>query len=126
MDPVRHTFPKKERLCGRSDISRLLAKGRFSDVQGGVIRFCRLSDTGSGLNRIMVSVPKKLFKRAVARNLMKRRIREAWRLRKGELASVGHDVLIIYICKRQVEFNEIYDSVGRMISKMNADESSRA
>ena len=121
MDPLRHTFPKKERLCGRSDISRLLAEGRFSDVQGGVIRFCRLSDTGSGLNRMMVSVPKKIFKRAVARNLMKRRIREAWRLRKDELASVGHDVLIIYICKRQAEFNEIYDSVGRMISKMNAD-----
>ena len=126
MEPVRHTFPKEERLCSRNDISRLLAKGRFVEVQGGVLRFCRLSGTGSGLNRVMVSVPKKIFKRAVSRNRMKRRIREAWRLRKNEMTSLDHDILIIYICKRQVEFSEIFDSVGRMISKLNEDGSQKS
>ena len=126
MEPVRHTFPKEERLCSRNDISRLLAKGRFFEVQGGVLRFCRLSGTGSGLNRVMVSVPKKIFKRAVSRNRMKRRIREAWRLRKNEMTSLDHDILIIYICKRQVEFSAIFDSVGRMISKLSEDGSQKS
>ena len=74
----------------------------------------------------MVSVPKKIFKRAVSRNRMKRRIREAWRLRKNEMTSLDHDILIIYICKRQVEFSEIFDSVGRMISKLNEDGSQKS
>ena len=35
--------------------------------------------------RMAVSVPKRLFKRAVDRNLLKRRIREAYRLQKPYL-----------------------------------------
>ena len=68
----------------------------------------------------MVSVPKKLFKRAVKRNLLKRRIRECWRKQKHDLTiSGGTDILFIYPTKEIQTYEQIYSSVGEIIKKIN-------
>ncbi len=113
---TRNTLPKKERLCGRTSISMLLAKGRHGNVPG--LRFCCLTDNGSGEDRIMVSVPKKLFKRAVKRNLLKRRLRESYRRQKHSLAP-GIDLLMTYSTKEILSYEEIYSAVGQVIEKAN-------
>ena len=80
-----------------------------------------MTDTGNEVNRIMVSVPKKMFKRAVKRNLLKRRIRESWRKQKHTLALTGGtDILFIYPSKEILSYEEIYSSVGSIIEKINA------
>ena len=100
-------FPKAEKLCGKSEIAALLAHGRRGT--SGVLRYCwTVGPAGEGLGgevgldgkdglggdqaRILISVPKKYFKRAVKRNLLKRRIREAWRLEKGLLLDSAADM----------------------------------
>lgn len=113
---TRNTLPKKERLCGRTSISMLLAKGRHGNVPG--LRFCCLTDNGSGEDRVMVSVPKKLFKRAVKRNLLKRRLRESYRRQKHSLAP-GIDLLMTYSTKEILSYEEIYSAVGQVIEKAN-------
>lgn len=113
-----NTLPKKERLCGKTGIELLLAKGKHGNVPG--LRYICLTDNGFGVNRIMVSVPKKLFKRAVKRNLLKRRIRESWRKQKHELALEGGiDILFIYPTKEIQSYEQIYSSVGQIIDKLN-------
>ena len=114
---TRNTLPKKERLCGRTSISMLLAKGRHGNVPN--MRYLCLKNNGKEFNRIMVSVPKKLFKRAVKRNLLKRRIRESYRKQKHNLTSKGMDVLFMYSTKEILCYEDIYKTVGQIIDKIN-------
>ena len=119
-----NTLPKKERLCGKTGISMLLAKGKHGNVPG--MRFLFLKGTGNEVNRIMVSVPKKLFKRAIKRNLLKRRIRESYRKQKHNLtAESGLDVLFMYSTKEIMTYGEIYDAVGQIITKINQGNKSK-
>ena len=112
------SFPKKERLCGKTAISKLLAQGRHASVPG--MRFLYMTETGNEHARLLISVPKKIFKRAVKRNLFKRRIRESWRRQKHLLnCECGVDILIIYSSKELLTYEEIYAGIGQIIDKIN-------
>ena len=105
-------------MCGKRGIDRLLAHGRHGNV--GALRYRYLSDNGEENSRILVSVPKKLFKRAVKRNLLKRRIRESWRRLKHQLnGEKGMDILFIYSTKDVLTYQEIYVQVEAIIEKLN-------
>ena len=122
--PVPNTLPKKERLCGKTSIGRLLDEGHHCSVSG--LRCIYLNGNGLEHNRIMVSVPKKMFKRAVKRNLLKRRIRESWRKQKHDLNISGTDVLFIYPTKEILTYSQIYEAVGQIIEKIKKAEAHRA
>lgn len=113
-----YTLKKDERLCGKTLIEELLAKGRHGNVPG--MRYLVRKNTGCGHARILISVPKKTFKRAVKRNLCKRRIRECWRKQKHMLeCDNGADILFIYSAKEILSYEEIYTAIGQIIKKIN-------
>ena len=113
-----YTFQKRERLCGKTLISELLAKGKHGNVPG--MRYLVRKNTGCEHARILVSVPKKIFKRAVKRNLCKRRIREAFRKQKHMLTCEnGVDILFMYSSKEILDYQTIYTAIGLIIEKIN-------
>ena len=117
-EKVANTLPKKERLCGKKGIDSLLARGKHGSA--GPIRYIYAPDNGEDFHRILVSVPKRLFKRAVKRNLLKRRIRESWRRLKCSIKSEqGLDILFIYSSKEILTYQEIYALIESIISKIN-------
>ena len=73
---------------------------------------------GAGVSRIVVSVPKRLFKRAVKRNLLKRRIREAYRHQKN-LLSAPVDILFIYTAPEVLPYEVIYADMTAVLLALN-------
>ena len=118
----RKTLKKKERLSVGTDLSRLFASGRYGFTDG--FRYCYRIGNELPFNRIVVSVPKKCFRRAVKRNLLKRRIREAYRLNKNLLPvnaeQGGTDILFIYSSKDILDFNTIVLSVRNILEGLAA------
>ena len=72
------------------------------------------------LNRIVVSVPKKMFKSAVKRNLLKRRIREAYRLQKQLLTGNGVDLMFVYKSKDIAPYSQISDCVAAILKQISS------
>ena len=117
MGPLRHTLTKDERLHGQKDISRLIAEGTFGVA--GSLKYCFRAGNGLSYTRIMVAVPKKLFKRAVKRNLLKRRLRESYRLQKGLAdGTEGMDIMFVYNSREILPFKDIYSQVGQILTKV--------
>ena len=79
---------------------------------------CARCGNGAGHSRIMVSGPKKLFRRALKRNLLKRRLREAYRLQKGLLDGIDADILLIYSSREVMPSSEIYKRVGELLDRL--------
>lgn len=85
-----YRFGKEERLCSRKDIDRLFNGGGSHSMAAFPLRLvymCESPDAGMQPARVLVSVPKRCFRRAVKRNRVKRQIREAYRLNRHLLAA---------------------------------------
>ena len=81
-------------------------------------------DDASSPVRILVSVPKKRFKRAVDRNRMKRQIRECYRLNKQELWQIAEerkmvvDIAFICITDEPVETMKVARSMRKILGRI--------
>ena len=116
-----HSFPKSEKLCGKLRIASLMDGGRWSSTAH--LRFCwkQVSESKEP-NRLVISVPKRHFKRAVKRNLLKRRIREAYRLNKSLLPPSSVDILFVWSSAELCDFRtieaEMIQSLQRIAAKI--------
>jgi ribonuclease P protein component len=79
-----NTFTKEERLCNKRLIDGLFHNGSSFLCYPFKVSWLPSGDSQSFPAQILFSVPKKRFKRAVDRNLIKRRMREAYRLHKEQ------------------------------------------
>lgn len=105
MDSCRHTYRlyKREKLCSVKAIDSLFSQGRGNAVMAYPLRVVwRRNETRKGSTaQFLITVPKKRLHNAVDRVLMRRRIRESYRLNRQYLEAMSTeqpvDMAFIYV-----------------------------
>jgi ribonuclease P protein component len=117
------SFHKNERLCSKKVIDKLFAEGKSVFVYPVKIVYLEISIPANNMVQAAFTVGKRNFKKAVQRNLIKRRMREAYRLNKHKLYD-GIDekqlaVFFIYTGKTISEYKQIEAAIIKGIKKLN-------
>lgn len=121
-EPIKLTFKKEERLCSKKIIEKLFSEGKSMLLFPIKIVYIQNPIPSKFPVQAGFSVGKKIFKRAVQRNFIKRRMREAYRLNKNELYEQMGDkqmaVFFIFVGKTIPEYSLIESSMKKSIKKL--------
>ena len=126
---MRFTFKKEERLYGHAALENVYTKGKHLHSNAIKIIFTEVSQNNQPACRVVFSVPKRSFKKAVDRNLIKRRMREVYRNHKHilyqhlEAKQKQIHIYFIYTSKQIIEFDELKENIMQALqllaSKVN-------
>lgn len=119
-----YTFKKEERLCNKRLIDGLFHSGSSFLCYPFKVSFNIVTD-GQPTAQVLFAVAKKRYKRAVDRNHIKRRMREAYRLAKQDLlynhlATVDKTIVlsIAYIGKEIAEYEVIEKKMQKALTQL--------
>lgn len=120
-----NTLCKAERLHSKIVIEKMFAGGFSRSFSVFPLRAVYMSVEQQEVPvSILISVPKKRFKRAVKRNRVKRQIREAYRKNKGPLWQVlqekglGLTIAFIYLSDELCRTEEIEEKVKVLLARI--------
>ena len=124
--PRKYTLKKNERLKSRTLINELFESGSNHFLFPLKVIFKIEASTSDKQHGMLfgVTVPKRLHKSAVTRNLLKRRIREAYRLHKIDLQditeqhSIRLSMMYIYVSKEVESYETIQRSTIKLLKKL--------
>ncbi len=120
----RFTFKKTERLCSLKAIDELYQRGTSFFSTNFKLIYSLPAEPQAAPCQVVFSVPKKNFKRAVDRNLVKRRMRESYRMHKGLLYAhlaekqKNMHLLIIYTAKEIHDFDALDEGLLKALKTL--------
>jgi ribonuclease P protein component len=108
----KFTFKKEERLNKEKWIKELFTKGSSFHLHPFRVIYLPHPDPRHPVHQVLISVSARNFKKAVDRNTIKRRIREAYRLNKAKINASGKWLIAyIYVAKGIVPSPVIHEKM---------------
>ncbi|MEB2781686.1 ribonuclease P protein component [Algoriphagus sp. C2-6-M1] len=117
---MNYRLPKSERLHADKLIKELFNEGSSFFLYPFKVQFFVKNGQSSGTSQVLFSVSKKKIKKAVGRNFVKRRMREAYRLNKELIPPSAPDMSIglIYVSSDLMEFSQIQTKIILALKKL--------
>jgi ribonuclease P protein component len=115
----KFSFHKEERLKKEKHIQELFGKGSSFYLFPFKVLLIEHPDSAYPFHQVLFSVSKRNFKRAVDRNLIRRHMREAYRLQKGILPAQPRLILcLIYTHKDLPIPTEIHKKLKLILERL--------
>ena len=120
------TLGKNERLKSRKQIEQLFNDGQRFSISPFRI-FYSFQNSSAPVNQLLQAgfgASSRNFKTAVDRNRIKRLTKEAWRLQKNDLGDLLKEqnrklnVFFIYTGKELPAYDEVYNNMKKIVSKL--------
>ena len=117
MEEINFTFPKEAKLKSRIAIQELFESG-FS-IQENNIKILYLPNQNN-LNQLAFTVPKRNFKLATDRNLIKRQMREAYRLNQliTNKLPIKWNIIFIYLGKNKSNYHKLHQNSKNILTQL--------
>ncbi|GMQ31683.1 ribonuclease P protein component [Algoriphagus confluentis] len=114
-------LPKSERLHADKQIKELFNEGSSFFLYPFKVVFLNKEKKEGEVNQILISVSKKKLKKAVDRNRVKRKIREAYRLNKHKLSPVGMVLGFIFVSSPEINYSELESKMIASLEKLQKE-----
>jgi len=121
---MRAQFSNTEKLKSKKNIDLLFSKGKSINAYPIRAVYLPKEELNGVPVKVGVSVPKKKIKLAVNRNLIKRRMREGYRLNNHELkdqlkrVEKELNLMFIYTSKQISSYKEIEDKIKVILTRL--------
>ncbi|AFL84405.1 ribonuclease P protein component [Belliella baltica DSM 15883] len=118
---MNHTLSKNERLHSKKSIKELFDKGSSFFLYPFKVLSLNRSQDSIETNQVLFSVSKKKIRKAVDRNKIKRRIKEAYRLNKHLLSNTNSkkNLALIYVSSDISSFKKIEPSIQKILVRLD-------
>jgi len=116
---MNYQLSKNERLHSKKSIKELFDKGSSFFLYPFKVVFLDSAEVET--NQVLFSVSKKKLKKAVQRNYVKRRMKEAYRLNKHLLQQDVNNkklIALVYVSHELASFHEIEPKMVKILSKI--------